>query len=131
MSFYSNFLFIFLNQASPFHLAFTSVSFNLDQFLSFSLSFMGLAFLKFRDQPFCKCPSSIWVYVSLWLDSHDVFLAGIQHKHCVLEASHWEACDVCGPIIDINFDIWFKWCLPGFSSVRLLFCFCNESFVGR
>lgn len=64
----------------------------------------------------------------LIINSHDAFLAGIQRKQCVSKASHWEACDV--PLLTLTLTFGLSG-VDQVSLVRLLFCFGNESFVGR
>ena len=101
------------------------ISFNLEQFISFSLSFITLTFLRSAQQLFCRMSLSLGLSdVSSWVDSGYAFLAEISQNWCVfLSASYQEAKNVSFPLLMlltmIILIISLRWCLPVFSTMKL------------
>ena len=110
--------------------AMSLVSFNLEQFLSFSLTSMALMILKIIGQLFCRSSLSVGLPdISSWLDSGCASLAGVSWKwFCVLPTS----ISGCCLIVDFYFDHLIKGIstiLCNSKDIRFLFKiskFCGE-----
>lgn len=103
------------------------ISFNLEQCLGLLLTCMILMFLKSTGQFFARMSFNLCLSdVSSGFDLDYAFLTGIPQKWlCSSRLSRSSKYWLIAKLLVLALIVWSRWCLPGFSIVKVLFSLCN------